>query len=64
MSLANILVLGGSGFVGRYLVPRLDAAGLQRHRADAQSGAGAPLILLPQTDVAKVDLHDDADWTG
>ena len=27
MSKANILVLGGSGFLGRYVVPRLDAAG-------------------------------------
>jgi uncharacterized protein YbjT (DUF2867 family) len=61
MSKANILVLGGSGFVGRYLVPRLDAAGFSltvptRHRNRARH-----LILLPQTDVVEMNIHDDAD---
>lgn len=61
MSSANILVLGGSGFVGRYLVPRLDAAGHTitvptRHRERARH-----LILLPKTDVIELDIHDDAD---
>lgn len=60
MSSANILVLGGSGFVGRYLVPRLDAAGHRitvptRHRERARH-----LILLPKTDVVGANIRDDA----
>jgi uncharacterized protein YbjT (DUF2867 family) len=59
MSLANILVLGGSGFIGRYLVPRLDAAGYSVTVPTRNRERSRHLILLPQTDVVEMNIHDD-----
>lgn len=61
MSLANILVLGGSGFIGRYLVPRLDAAGYSITVPTRNRERSRHLILLPQTDVVQMNIHDDRD---
>jgi len=60
MSVANILVLGGSGFLGRYLVPRLDAAGYSITVPTRRRERARHLILLPQTDVAEINIDDDA----
>jgi NADH dehydrogenase len=60
MSSANILVLGGSGFVGRYLVPRLDAAGHSITVPTRRRERARHLILLPKTDVVQMNIHDDA----
>jgi NADH dehydrogenase len=60
MNSANILVLGGSGFVGRYVVPRLDAAGHRITVPTRNRERSRHLILLPKTDVAQADIHDDA----
>ena len=56
----TILVLGGSGFIGRHLIARLVSAGhrvtvVTRRRADARH-----LILLPTVDVIEGDPHDRA----
>ncbi len=56
---ANILVLGGSGFLGRYLVPRLDAAGYSMTVPTRNRERARHLILLPQTDVVQMNIHDD-----
>jgi uncharacterized protein YbjT (DUF2867 family) len=61
MSLANILVLGGSGFVGRFLVPRLDAAGYSITVPTRNRERARHLILLPQTDVVQMNIGDDGD---
>ena len=58
MSTARILVLGGSGFVGRHIVARLVAAGWNvvvptRYRERAKH-----LILLPTVDVVEAEIHD------
>jgi NADH dehydrogenase len=58
MTPRTIVVLGGSGFVGRRIVAKLAAAGHSvivptRRRADARH-----LILLPTVSVVEVDIHD------
>ncbi|MCS7100886.1 MAG: complex I NDUFA9 subunit family protein [Burkholderiaceae bacterium] len=56
----NVLVLGGSGFIGRYVVNLLVARGCRvlvpvRRREKAKH-----LILLPTCEVVEADIHDDA----
>jgi NADH dehydrogenase len=56
MKFANVLVVGGSGFIGRHLVASLAAAGIRitvpsRHRERAKH-----LILLPTVDVVEADV--------
>ena len=58
MNTARVLVLGGSGFVGRHIVARLAAAGWDvvvptRYRERAKH-----LILLPTVDVVEAEIHD------
>jgi uncharacterized protein YbjT (DUF2867 family) len=56
----NILVIGGAGFIGGHLVPRLAGLGMRvtvpaRRRARARH-----LILLPTVDVIEANVNDDA----
>jgi len=56
--LHHVLVLGGTGFVGRYLIPQLSAAGhrvtvIARRRHEARH-----LILLPTVQVVEGDALD------
>jgi len=58
MSAGKILVLGGSGFVGRHLVNRLVGAGWQVVVPTRQRERAKHLILLPTVDVLEADVHD------
>lgn len=59
----TIVVLGGSGFVGRHVVARCVAAGhrvvvVTRRRANART-----LFVLPTVDIVEGDCHDRAQLT-
>lgn len=57
---APIIVLGGSGFVGRHLVPRLAALG---HRVIVPSRNPAQrrdITVVPGVELRRVDIHDPA----
>ncbi|MBI4742703.1 MAG: complex I NDUFA9 subunit family protein [Betaproteobacteria bacterium] len=58
MELKNVLLIGGSGFVGGWIANRLSERGVRvtiptRHRENARS-----LILLPTVDMVEADVHD------
>ncbi len=60
MKTKNILLIGGSGFLGGHVAQRLAAQGHSlavptRHRERARH-----LIVLPTVDVVETDVHDDA----
>ena len=59
----QIVVLGGTGFVGQHLVPRLAALGhnvvvLSRNREMQRE-----LLVLPRTRVATCDVYDESELT-
>ncbi len=58
MNPKNVLLIGGSGFVGRWIANRLYARGIRvtiptRHRDRAKS-----LILLPNVNLVEANIHD------
>lgn len=56
----NILLIGGSGFLGSHLAPRLVAAG-HRLRIPTRRPDGAKhLSVLPTVEVVAADVHDPA----
>jgi uncharacterized protein YbjT (DUF2867 family) len=58
MSVGKVLVLGGSGFVGRHLVNRLVVAGWRVVVPTRRREGAKHLILLPTVDVLEADVHD------
>ena len=56
----HVLVLGGSGFVGRHLVARLAAAGDRVVVVTRRRFAAGHLILLPTVEVVEANPHEPA----
>jgi len=57
---SSVLVLGGSGFVGRYIVAKLVASGRRVIVPTRRREAAKHLLLLPTVDVIEADIHDPA----
>jgi len=55
-----VLVLGGSGFVGRHLVSRLCAQGYRVVVPTRRRERAKQLFLLPTVDVIEANIHDPA----
>ncbi len=58
MKHSNILVVGGSGFVGRHLVAALAARGARVTVPTRRRDRARHLILLPTVDVVEADVRD------
>ncbi len=59
MEIKRVMVLGGSGFVGRHIVQLLSTAKFQVCVPTRRREAAKRLILLPTVDVVDADVHDE-----
>src|SRR4026207_1326488 len=55
MKYSNVLVVGGSGFIGRHLVASLAAAGLRVTVPSRRRERATHLLLLPTADVVEAE---------
>ena len=56
----NVLVIGGTGFIGRYLVNELVGRGCRVLVPSRRRDHAKHLIMLPTCDVVEANVHDDA----
>lgn len=56
----NVLAIGGSGFIGRYIVNRLVGRGCRVLVPARRRDKAKHLIMLPTCDVVEANVHDDA----
>jgi uncharacterized protein YbjT (DUF2867 family) len=57
----NVLLLGGSGFIGRYVANLLVGRGCRLLVPARRRDRAKHLILLPTCDVVDADIHDDTE---
>jgi NADH dehydrogenase len=62
--MSNVLVVGGSGFVGRHVVARLVGRSYNVTVPARRRARAGHLITLPTVDVVEADVHDDATLAG
>ncbi len=60
MQHVRVLVIGGTGFIGRHLVARLVNVGKRVTVVTRKRSRARDLIPLPTVDVVQGDVHDDA----
>jgi NADH dehydrogenase len=60
MSIRNVLVLGGAGFLGRHMARQLAAHGVQVRVPTRNRERAKDLILLPTVEVVEADIADEA----
>jgi NADH dehydrogenase len=60
MSIRNVLVLGGAGFLGRHIARQLAAHGVQVRVPTRNRERAKDLILLPTVEVVQADIADEA----
>ena len=60
MTIQNVCILGGGGFVGHHLVALLAARGLNVRVPARRREAVKDLIVLPTVEVVETDIHDPA----
>jgi uncharacterized protein YbjT (DUF2867 family) len=60
MTTQRIVILGGTGFVGSYLVPRLDADGHRLTLLSRNRESRRAMAVLPNVTIRSADVYDDA----
>lgn len=60
MSNETILILGGTGFIGRHIVNRLAAAGYRIRIPTRRLARARPLLPLPTVEVVECNINDPA----
>jgi uncharacterized protein YbjT (DUF2867 family) len=60
MTTQRIVILGGTGFVGSYLVPRLAADGHELILLSRNRESHRALAVLPRATIRSADIYDDA----
>ncbi|CAN5366709.1 complex I NDUFA9 subunit family protein [soil metagenome] len=54
----SVLVLGGTGFIGRAIVARLAARGVRVYVPTRRYAHARPIVMLPTVAVVEADIHD------
>ena len=57
---SSILVIGGSGFIGRHLIAQLAATGRRVIVPTRRANRSRMFSVLPTVEVVQADIHDDA----
>ena len=57
----NVLLIGGSGFIGSHVARRLAARGLRVTVVTRRRESAKHLFTLPTVDIVEADVHDDAE---